>query len=547
MTRGFSQAFAALCWAVSICVFFLPIVNSDLFWHLSAAKWMVSTHIWPRADWLSYTMQGRPWVDFEWLCELIWHGTLAGGGLWGLVVLKAALLATAAVLVWKELGLYALGLEAKAAAVLAWSIAGVTANDLRPENFSLIFFALEWWMLEARRLRQRPPLPFWALVPIYILWANLHAGFAYGWILLAIYALVETVRTRKMGLIFWAVCALAATLINPYGWKLHGALWEHAGAMRAMQTYIDEWQKPELTNIWALPFWGVLFVTFAAVLGRYLEDRKVPPEHFIALGFFSFSAVNHNRLSVYFIPIGLALIACHGPALRWVRARPRRMSVFGATLAMICFFGIKLAPALALGQAFIPRYVPDQLVSFFEEERPALRGHRMLNPWAWGGYLGYKLYPDMQVFVDGRYLFHPMLDVMRSARESPQSYLSLLDRYGVDIVADRLLPQLFALPVVLKGGKRTEIRRPYYFAYLPEQDWALVYWNRQGLIFIRRSAFSKKWINENEYRIFRPFDREAAHLLLQSGTVPWARLSAETKRFARWSPEDPQAAALMRE
>jgi hypothetical protein len=100
------------------------------------------------------------------------------------------------------------------------------------------------------------------------------------------------------------------------------------------------------------------------------------------------------------------------------------------------------------------------------------------------------------------------------------------------------MAQLFDIPLILPDGKQVNVLRPYYIAFLPRQNWALVYWDRQGEIFVRRKAFPGKWIEANEYRIFRPFDQTATGLLVRSEAVPWDRFSREIERFRKWSPDD---------
>ena len=56
----------ALCAAAVAALAALgPVRDPDLWWHLSAGRFLRETLAIPRADWLSHTMAGKPWVDFE--------------------------------------------------------------------------------------------------------------------------------------------------------------------------------------------------------------------------------------------------------------------------------------------------------------------------------------------------------------------------------------------------------------------------------------------------------------------------------------------------
>jgi len=150
----------------------MPIGDPDLWWHLSAARRMLDTWSFPRADWLSFTRAGAPWVDFEWLSQLALGGAWGAGRMAGLLALKIALLLWAGW--WLERGMRARGVRApeRAAALALCAAAMIPRSDARTELFSFVFFA-------ALTRRDEAPRPAPA-AGLFALWANLHAGFAYG-------------------------------------------------------------------------------------------------------------------------------------------------------------------------------------------------------------------------------------------------------------------------------------------------------------------------------------------------------------------------------
>ena len=85
--------FVFACLAAALVVL-LPIGDPDLWWHLSAGRFIFEHAALPRADWLSYTMAGKAWADFEWLGEIVFYSAYELGGLKFLYVLKICLLYT---------------------------------------------------------------------------------------------------------------------------------------------------------------------------------------------------------------------------------------------------------------------------------------------------------------------------------------------------------------------------------------------------------------------------------------------------------------------
>jgi len=535
--------FACVSWAVSLAAFCLPFANPDLFWHLSAAKRILAIHAVPRQDWLSWSMGGRPWVDFEWLTQIVWFALFRAGGMRGLLALKALLFLGASLAFWKTLKTYGIGLAGRSLGLLAWTASLAPSNDLRPENFSLLFFSLEWLVLERRRLGRFSPGAWGrpAGAALFALWANLHPGFAYGLALLGVFAAAEIFRRRSWDLAwtgFW--CALGA-LANPFGWNLYGVILEHARSMEDLQSHILEWGAPSVLNPWMAAFWVLLAAAFAAVLWRHVRSRDVPAEHWICLSFFALSAAAHARAIPYFCMVGAPVAALHLHRLAGNGGGPWKAATGSTAAALLGFYVFWFGKQPPFLRAFLPKFIPDRVASFLKAEEPAFGEKRMLNPWEWGGYLGYTLAPACKVFVDGRYIFHPFLRPMSEAERSPEAYQAFLQREGIDVVVQKRFHQFFLTPIELPGGEKLDLPRPYYVSFLPASRWALVYWSAQGLVFARRGAFPPDWIRGHEFKYFRPDDLTVAAVLLKKGEARPGAVREEVRRFERLNDGYPEA------
>lgn len=117
----------------------MPVLNPDLYWHLSAGKYIVQNLRLPSADFLSWTENGAPWTDFEWLAQLIYYGVHSLGGKAGFFALKLAVLAATFPVFYSILSLSGLK-RAAFFALPVWGLALTANSDLRPENFSVLFF-----------------------------------------------------------------------------------------------------------------------------------------------------------------------------------------------------------------------------------------------------------------------------------------------------------------------------------------------------------------------------------------------------------------------
>ncbi|HBL19052.1 MAG: hypothetical protein A2X36_02725 [Elusimicrobia bacterium GWA2_69_24] len=490
-----------LTWLLVLPVLLISFSNPDLFWHLETAQRMLADGALPRSDALSSTMLGAPWVDFEWLVQLIFYGFFKAGGWAGLLILKAVLLLCAGALVWSLGELTGAGKAWRRCILLFWAALTVIRSELKPELFSVILFSVELWVLEARRLGVLPGqrVRVWALVSalFFAFWANLHPGFPAGLALLACYGLG---RDGWKPVLAALLAGAAGTFLNPYGFKLHAIMLEHARWLPVMSRYIMEWRPPLAANIYQWPLW-LLFPAVPLALGtRIRVTRTVPWPHAAAAVLLGVPALFYSRQAAFFIPVGLLLLLESGA--RVAEARPallaplRRWAAPLWALACVAFIGWMTVPDLRRRRAFDDRIFPAAAADFIEREMGAFRRKRCYNEWGWGGYLAFRFRADLRVFMDGRYLFHPLLAEVVEANSSPETWLKLLDRYGVEwaLMANQPRRIKASVPALALTSGRRETEVPHFAAYMPSSEWTLVYRDPVALIFIRRGAFPRDWV-----------------------------------------------------
>jgi len=78
-------------------MFFL---EDDTWWHLAVAARILKTHSFPTHDIYSFTALGSPWIDYEWLGDMVLELFWKLGGLQGLVLFVIVLAGIVMVLVY---------------------------------------------------------------------------------------------------------------------------------------------------------------------------------------------------------------------------------------------------------------------------------------------------------------------------------------------------------------------------------------------------------------------------------------------------------------
>jgi hypothetical protein len=289
------------------------------------------------------------------------------------------------------------------------------------------------------------------------LWVNLHLGFYFGLMLLACWLAslcIDATRGRDVPLrrpILVAAACVIATWANPSGPAI---LWYPARYVfdsQATNLTVAEWQSPNIL----LPGHWSIFVT-AGLLAISIVSRNRPRTFLVLV---SLAVIALSMQAVRNAPLAaLVLVPVAGAAMasRWPGARAARDSAVRAPLAtaiaLVALVALMVGPlsmmkggrGISLGAPSEEGY-PSAGAEYVISHYP---GRRLFNDYNAGGYLIYKLYPAVPVFIDGRTDFYGnklMTDYLSIAR-AETGWDDLLRSYGVEVVLiDKGLPLADAL------------------------------------------------------------------------------------------------------
>ena len=495
------------------------ITDPDFWWHLSAGQYIVATRSIPHVDVFSGTVAGQPWVTHEWLSEITIYALYSLGSFPILTLAFAAIITLSFALVYARCG----GRPYVAAfAVLLAALATAPTWGARPQMISLLLTSVFLWVLEKWRSGQNPadetqqpsaratsePLPnplgvssgtvqngrlIWILVPLMILWVNLHSGFALGLAVLAVCVFGEAVsligngntarqritfhslRTSSfgtLGLVFIA-CLLVVPL-TPNGATMYVYPFETLTS-RAMQMYIQEWFSPDLHLLEFQPFAALLLATLAAIS---LSGKHVSLTQTLLLVGSAYAALRSGRNIPIFAVIAAPILAEHlwqiissqdwADALEGSAPTPRRLGLLNSVLLIVIVAaGLGRVAMVVANQDAIERAkFPAAAVDFLQSQKVT---GTVFNTYGWGGYVMWRLYPTARVFIDGRadvYGDAFIENVYMKAYRAEADWRAPLDRYGVRTVL--VEPDA---PLAAKLGQ--------------DSVWRQVYADKQAVVFER--------------------------------------------------------------
>lgn len=406
-------------WAVVIPVGFgFRLLNSDgdLARHLRLGQFMLDRHALLREDVFSFTKAGAPFLAFEYGSEVLYAAAYEAAGLAGVAVLAGLVLALTYALVARWL--VRRGGDPLLAYLVSMAAAVLSASHwlARPHLFTMLFVVV---LLELLQHTSRRTLP--AYVPLFIVWANLHGGFSFGCILIALYAAGEAIEgrlstdraawyararhhTTALGL------ALLASLINPHGLRLLAHVFGFFGNS-AILRQTQEFMSPDFHTINGKIFLLALLGVIAGLAGS--RRRPTAPVLLVLLATIAFALLSQRNIELFALA-ALPLVALHLdpewralPALRGAKAAFERehagryagagAAVVAALLAGLALFGGNVAGIPVVPNRFDGAAFPVRAVA--EARRAGLEG-RMFNNFIWGGYLVHA-WPEQRVFIDG--------------------------------------------------------------------------------------------------------------------------------------------------
>lgn len=449
-------------------------LDADLWWHLRAGQAMWQERTILLADRFSYTVPGIRWFNAFWVSEILLFLLYELGGYFALAGFVSLTAAVTFVHLFERLPGNQIinGLVIMLSALTAAPIWGP-----RPQIISFLMVALlDRW------LEQDKNLPYWMLVPFFALWANLHGGWIWGFLLLSaqivgslMNALQQETRENRTqylkrtgSLMLWSALSVPAVGVNPNGIEI----WKLPFQQVNVSMQIQEWLSPDFHR---LDFHPLLWMVFA-LLGTASFARGVNSWSRLlkVIGFAYLTFVAQRNIALFAIVAAPLLSEWLNATLQIVTRKhpvgspkdlPKRLTIPLNTsiIILLAAFAIGRLYTLTLPPAVKANY-PAGAINWLKTNRPE---GRLFNSYNWGGYILWNL-PDYPVFIDGR-----------------------ADMYGSNLIAqwqDVANGRENALEILDSWDVNTILMEPGWpiLAVLEKEGWTIAYQDELSLVLLRK-------------------------------------------------------------
>ncbi len=490
---------------------------SDLGRHLENGKivWQNSQVLYK--NFYSYAEPDTRFVNHHWLAGVIYYLIYLIGGFKLLSLLNIAIILTAFILAFKlakqKAGFYI-------PALLSLPVIFLLSErvEVRPEIFSYLFIVLTWFILDRASARKNYRGLIW-LIPLFILWVNIHIYFFIGLILVGFKALAEFLPTfiatagdfrfrfkaawpqaqalvKNLGLLI-IVCLLNPNFIRGLLYPFN--IFKNYGYEIAENKSV--FYLEHLMINYNIPLFKTLLFLLVFSFGTYFFFSKKLRLFAILSGlFFSLLALLAARNLSLFGLIALILISANlirpikflQDNVFYLRQEIRdryRPYLAGAIFLLVLFsFGyllvdaqktnyfIKNSSGLGLSQG------SEDSIKFFKENK--LSGP-IFNNYDLGSALIFWLYPQEKVFVDNRpeaYSNAFFTNIYRPMQTDKAQWLRESEKYKFKTIY----------------FSHTDFT-PWAQTFLSETidaNWVLVYFDRYAVIFLSKKEYDETTIKK---------------------------------------------------
>ncbi len=405
-------------------------------WHIKVGEIIIDRGM-PQTDPFSYTFEGERWVPQQWGAEVLMALVHRAGGFDALLLCFATGVALLFTLIFRRC--IQGGMGPILAGVIVGGVLAVGAFHyfVRPHMFTIAF--LGWTMMRIIDY-ERGRTNIWGLaglIPLYVLWLNLHGGVlggtmtlgcaVAGWGVLFLVRRPTPIKNWRTAFLLVGIvgaCGLTP-LVNPHGMEMI-RIWQKIVGSKVLPEVINEHMPMDPTSplgLTVLALGAFYLVLIAGTLPKWPQVSWLIPLVWLVL---SFKGIRQGPLFAVCAGVAIAdlwkhtvwhrLLVKYGDgSTAWDTDDPVRVAatrsgaiVFAAPLILVLCASVLQTqrvevPVIGHGWARLdPNFIPsDMTVEMTAYAASVPHGTRIFNDANLGGYLIYHT-PTLKIFMDDR-------------------------------------------------------------------------------------------------------------------------------------------------
>jgi tetratricopeptide (TPR) repeat protein len=565
----------------------MEIKDLDLWLHLRMGYWISHHGFVPSYDVLSCTIAGRPWVNHEWLFQVLVYQVQHAFGFNGLISMQSFVVAVT------FLVLLFLGYSRDRQWLVVYTLLMVlmvyqTRFTIRPDIFSLLFFVLYIYILS---LHINKRWAVWVLVVLQVLWSNMHGFFFFGPLLVVLGILSEFIKRRLPLPYEWNTVGrlndgeysalkkmlpvlLLACCVNPLtfqgAWYPVSVFFSLNGDNKIFFDHIYELQKPITAgSLFTDKYSYYKILIMVSAVSFVFNRRKVDISSLLVWGIFLGFSLAAIRNLIYFAAAAYMVTIVNIISITWENIIPLRFSSvrfkhmtgilfkigimfwmlnYGLQIASDGYFDFDTYDRKSEFFGVSKRVYPYKAVDFLIRER--IKGN-FFNDFNSGAYLVGRANPGIKVFIDGR--------TEEYGADFFENYQKIWQKGNAHVFA--YFEQKDNITGCLLNNAHQQIPEEVLKMFHSFKNWSIVYLDDDAVIFLKQTPYNKPFIDRFSVDISKwkprpmdllklgtkridPFPFMARAFILETMGADEAAL-LESKEALRVAPDDSAAYTML--
>ncbi|MCP4650846.1 MAG: tetratricopeptide repeat protein [PVC group bacterium] len=507
----------------AITIFIQKIRNFDIWWHLKAGEYILTTHVIPKLDIFSYTATAHRWINNQWLADVLFFSIFKHFGLNSLIVLKALILAGTFGILFTMVYRRKMYIFSVALILLA-ILASSHRFLIRPFIFNFFFITIYLYILERYRHKKTKMI---FLLPIFqMIWTNLHGGSLVGLIIIFSYIIGEAlswkiklpfkwnesslIKDKKYYILLGlAIASLLSGLINPEGLAglsfpfLTLTGFNETQYKEIVMKYVAELRPSFISyNFFKLyPYYKLLLIISISTF--ILNFKRLRLAHLFIYSIFLIFSVKANRNIPFFVLGALPFTMFNiETAIQGARTHKILQYLYAKRYVLNAVFQILLIAGMTIliSKNMAPQYLfrdkiirsfgfgimdlkyPKDAVDFIQ--KTDIKGN-IFNTFESGGYFIWRNFPRKHVFIDGRTeVYGPeFYKNYIQLFSHPERFKQISEKYNINYV---LLTRIYTATT------------PFLTYLYKHPEWTLVHFDEISTVFVKNSQQNAKIIEKSK-------------------------------------------------
>jgi hypothetical protein len=470
--------------------------DADTGYHIRAGEYIIDNLKVPTHDLFSHITPPLEWTAHEWLSEVILAFIHRVSGLTGIVVAFALLLALIHVILFRFLRSSGNSIIVAALIVALAAGASVIHWLARPHIFSLLLILFWYMILDTYQYKKKNYL--YLLLPLMLLWVNLHGGFIAGFMLLAVYIAGNVLmaifrkeeqydKTSKIKtLAIYFILCLLITLLNPKGYEILFFPFKII-SNKFLMDHVNEFLSPNFHTDLRFEYMLLIMIFVFGVSVLRLNIIEIPlvllfthmslySARYIPLFAIIVSPILGRQIDTLLIEFKEERLIKRFLAMSERTDRTDSSARFNpwAIGAVIILLGMIYTGNLSY--EFDGKKLPVDAVKFIQNED--ISGN-MFNHDEFGDYIIYAAWPEYKVFFDGRSDMY--------GKEKMKEYFKII---GIERGWEEVLNKYNMTWIIFSTKSSLSS------FLLEKDDWKLIYSDKVANIFVRRIPANQALIDK---------------------------------------------------